>query len=107
MNKLRLRLDDLTVEGFSTTPAANARGTVHGEQGTWYTYCTCNMPSCDPTCAYTCDDATCPVCPTCEHTCEQTCWETCDDFSCVETCGFSNCETRCGAAATCRCQQYP
>ena len=87
MRKLTLSLDDLTVEGFSTTPGEKQKGTVVGHSH--YTWCTC------------------PGGPTCDETCLQTCPDTCDNFTCVETCGFSNCETRCGAAATCRCQQYP
>jgi hypothetical protein len=96
MHKLTLRLEDLTVDGFSTTPAADGRGTVRGEQGTHYTWCTCQgtcpPDTCAETCWETCDDFTCR--------------ETCDDLTCAETCGFSNCETRCGVAATCRCPDY-
>ncbi|HEX5870928.1 MAG TPA: hypothetical protein VFY65_10950 [Longimicrobium sp.] len=100
MKKLTLRLDDLTVEGFSTTPPANGRGTVHGEQGTFPTYCTCVHATCDPTC-WTCE-ATCD-----DYTCWYTCEQTCDDFTCADTCGFSNCETRCGAGTSCRCPLEP
>lgn len=87
MNKLRLRLDELAVEGFSTTPAAPASGTVVGQQGTHYSYCTCNMPTCDPTCAYSCDDETCYGYFTCgwQQTCEATCLDTCGP-SCYDTC---------------------
>lgn len=94
MNKLKLHLDDLKVDGFSTTPAPDGGGTVHGEQGTFPTYCTCVHATCDAQYA------------TCVATCLNTCPETCDDWTCAETCGFSNCETRCGAAATCRCPDY-
>ena len=87
MRKLTLRLEDLAVDGFSTTPAETQRGTVNGHSH--WTWCTC------------------PGQPTCDATCLNTCPETCDDWSCAETCGFSNCETRCGPAATCRCPDYP
>lgn len=90
MRKLTLRLDDLAVEGFSTEPAPRARGTVRGEQ------CSCGGTCYDESCANTC-----------WFTCMPTCMETCDDWTCGETCGFSHCETRCGAAATCRCPIYP
>ena len=96
MNKLKLTMEDLAVETFETTTTRREKGTVIGEQMcTCYTICTC--PGC-PTC-----DGTCPDDPSCADTC----WNTCDDFTCPVTCGFSNCETRCGPAATCRCQQYP
>jgi hypothetical protein len=94
MNKLKLSMEDLSVESFDTTTVRKEKGTVFGEQCTCYTVCTC--PGC-----YTCE-GTCPN----DHTCADTCWNTCDDFTCLETCGFSNCETRCGAAATCRCPNY-
>ena len=85
MNKLKLQLDDLTVESFDTTAARDEKGTVFGEQ------CTC-----DTAC-------TCPGCPTCDITCPNTCYETCDDASCygatcegtcrIDTCGFSQYDT--------------
>jgi hypothetical protein len=93
MNKLKLSMEDLSVESFDTTSSTREKGTVFGEQCTCYTQCTC--PGC-PTCA-----GTCPADPSCADTC----WDTCDNFTCLETCGFSNCETRCGT--TCRCQQIP
>ncbi|HEX6371943.1 MAG TPA: hypothetical protein VF006_23670 [Longimicrobium sp.] len=96
MRKLTLRLDDLAVEGFSTTPAPRDRGTVRGEQA-----CTCYGPTCEGSCY----DETCA--DTCWFTCMNTCMDTCDDWTCLETCGFSNCETRCGAAGTCRCPFRP
>lgn len=90
MSKLTLRLDDLRVDTFDTTPAERGRGTVFGQQCTCYTVCTC--PGC-PTC-----DGTCPADPSCADTC----WETCDGMSCWHTCGFTECETRCDY--TCRCR---
>jgi hypothetical protein len=69
-SKLKLNLDQLTVDSFETAKDAPRAGTVFGEQCTCYTNCTC--PGC-PSC-----DATCPL--TCDYTCEYTC-ETCD-FTC-------------------------
>jgi hypothetical protein len=66
MKKLTLRLDDLRIDSFTTTPAERARGTVFGEQCTCHTECTC------------------PGCPTCDASCNGTCYEN----SCV---GGSNC----------------
>jgi hypothetical protein len=73
MKKLRLELEQLTVDSFDTVPLAAKRGTVVGEEQE----CTC------PTACYT--NCTCPGCPTCDHTCYQTCNATCDG----ETCDFS------------------
>lgn len=98
MNKLRLRLEDLEVDGFATTPRDGRRGTVVGEQGTWVSLCTCQHYSCAPTCDYTCDDATCPACPTCPDTCAQTCELTCGDSECFETCVGGTCA---GGGNTC------
>ncbi|HEX5870927.1 MAG TPA: hypothetical protein VFY65_10945 [Longimicrobium sp.] len=92
MRKLKLRLEDLEIAGFSTTPGARPRGTVVGEQGTHYTYCTCYQHTCFGTCHQ----------ETCADTCAQTCWETCDDYSCAQTCGYSYCRTYCGPEQTCR-----
>ena len=94
MNKLKLRLEDLRVDTFQTTPVQKEKGTVFGEQCTCPTNCTCPGQ-------WTCGDVTCAAQATCV---DETCADTCDNFTCLATCGFSNCETRCGAAATCRCQ---
>ncbi len=68
--KLKLNLEQLTVDSFDTTSTEKPKGTVFGEQCTCYTNCTCpGCPTCDATCAQTCDDATCPNCPTCANTC--------------------------------------
>ncbi len=97
MNKLKLRLENLSVESFDTTPTQKAKGTVFGEQCTCYTNCTCpGCPTCDNTCAYTCDDATCPACPTCGadtcgDTCDASCYDTCG-FTCYDTCRVRICE---------------
>ena len=66
MAKLTLRLDDLRIETFSTTPVQKEKGTVFGEQCTCHTNCTC------------------PGCPTCNASCNGTC-----DASCYGTCDVS------------------
>jgi hypothetical protein len=103
MKKLKLELDNLTVESFDTTGVQKPRGTVVGEQCTCWTNCdTCpGCPTCDATCAYTCDDATCPNCPTCAASCngtcnEYTCYGTCAgeytcDFTCEDSCRVRLC----------------
>jgi hypothetical protein len=68
-SKLKLNLDELTVDSFDTTRPTNKQGTVFGEQCTCYTQCTC--PGC-PTCYASCNG-----------TCEATCANTCDDNTCV------------------------
>jgi hypothetical protein len=74
MNKLKLNLDELSVESFDTTRSEKNRGTVFGEQCTCWTACGQN---------------TCPGCPTCDNTCAGTCAFTCDDASCAGTCDAS------------------
>lgn len=89
-SKLKLHLEDLAVDSFGTSGAERPKGTVFGEQCTCHTNCTCpGCPSCDYTCAFTCDDATCNG----QATCYGTCANTCDDYSCQ--CGDSrdNCTT--------------
>src|SRR5215218_8064679 len=99
MNKLKLNLDELSVESFDTTRRERAKGTVFGEQCTCYTQCTC--PGC-PTC-----DATCNA------TCAATCAYTCDDATCGGTCdcSYDTCEYCTINDATCRgygtCGIYP
>ena len=67
MIKLRLTLDDLHIDSFSTTPVKREKGTVYGEQCTCPTACTC------------------PGCPTCDASCNGTCGATCD-ASCNGSC---------------------
>ena len=91
--KLKLRLDDLRVDTFQTTPTPKAKGTVFGEQCTCYTNCTC--PGC-PTCAASCNgtcDASCNG--SCAATCDASCYGTCDwtcDYSC-NNCTDYTCDT--------------
>ena len=88
MSKLRLQLDDLTVDTFHLTVEAREKGTVFGEQCTCPTACTCpGCPTCDATCPYSCDDYSCNGEATCAgHTCDGTCRGD-------ETCGFSEWDT--------------
>ena len=90
MNKLKLSLEELSIESFDTTaPERKPEGTVFGEQNpcTCPTACTCpGCPTCYNTCAYTCDDNTCPACPTCANSCDGTCAGTTCITRCVDTC---------------------
>jgi hypothetical protein len=80
MKMLKLRLEDLRIDSFQTTPADRPGGTVFGEQCTCYTNCTC--PGC-PTCAASCN-GTCDA-SACNGTCDVSCNGTCD-ASCNGTC---------------------
>ena len=82
--KLKLKLEDLQIDSFSTTPVKREKGTVYGEQCTCPTACTC------------------PGCPTCDASCNGTCGGTCD-ASCNGTCGDS-CD--CGTFDTCISCEY-
>ncbi|HEX8318933.1 hypothetical protein [Longimicrobium sp.] len=84
MKKLRLQLEDLRIDSFSTTPVEKEKGTVFGEQ------CTCNTA------------CSCPGCPTCDASCNGTCAATCD-ASCNGTCDYScnTCGGSCGAGDSC------
>ena len=93
MKKLSHALDALQVESFDTSATHAETGTVFGEQQcTCYTICSCpGCPSCDATCAATCDDPTCDGQATCYGgTCEGTCF--------ADGCGISQwdtCPARC------------
>jgi hypothetical protein len=75
--KLKLNLDQLSVDSFDTTATEKPKGTVFGEQCTCYTQCTC------------------PGCPTCDASCNGTCGATCA-ASCYGTCGGASCGATCG-----------
>lgn len=78
-SKLKLKLEDLTVDSFDTTRSERPRGTVFGEQCTCYTNCTC------------------PGCPTCDASCNGSCVASCNgscDATCNGTCGYS-CDYSC------------
>jgi len=82
MNKIKLHLEDLVIDSFSTTPVRAAKGTVYGEQ--------C---SCDTACS-------CPGCPTCDASaCNGSCGGSCHD-TCAETCEYSFGDTCMGGCQT-------
>jgi hypothetical protein len=91
-SKLKLNLEDLTVDSFDTTRPPPKKGTVFGEQCTCYTNCTC--PGC-PTCYASCNG-------TCAGTCENTCANTCDDATCVGCGSGDTCGWTCDDTCTCR-----
>jgi hypothetical protein len=95
--KLKLNLDELTVDSFDTTRSEKPKGTVFGEQCTCYTNCTCpGCPTCDASCNGTCD-ASCNG--TCDASCNGTCGDSCDycgtayDYTCRNygSCGYRIC----------------
>lgn len=102
MRKVRLVLEDLSVESFDTTPdaARPGRGTVHGqgvaaeEQTQWPgqcdTYPNCPSPLCVDTPLASCDDASCRW--TCGSSCNGTCQSCYSCDSCQDTCDYT-----CGA----------
>jgi hypothetical protein len=100
MNKLKLDLEELSVESFDTTPAPRREGgTVFGQQCTCYTQCTCpGCPTCDASCNGTCG-GTCAG--SCDASCNGTCGGTCA-ASCDGTCGGSERWETCGAT----CGEY-
>jgi len=75
MKKLKLELDELSVESFPTARAEEERGTVAGQNEPPYTQ------SCDGSCVNTCNSCV----NTCYNTCQASCYDTC--ASCV-TCEF-------------------
>lgn len=93
MNKLKLRLEDLRIDSFTTEPARKEKGTVFGEQCTCYTNCSCpGCPTCDASCNGTCNATACGSCgASCGGTCDYSC-----DYSCGGTCDYT-----CGGGDTC------
>jgi hypothetical protein len=103
MKKLRLALEDLNVESFSTADAEEPRGTVEGH-GTLVEK-TCDM-SCDISCWTKCEDTcgqtenTCQGQFSCPAGCEtqapqNTCWNTCNPwhYTCANATGCPYCMT--------------
>jgi hypothetical protein len=80
-SKLKLNLDELTVDSFDTTRSERPKGTVFGEQCTCYTNCTC------------------PGCPTCDASCNGTCNGTCGENTCQASCN-GTCDYSCGYCGT-------
>ena len=64
--KLRLKLDQLRVEAFTTATAARGRGTVHARQNTFHSGCVSVGGGCPP---QTADDSCEMTCDTCELGC--------------------------------------
>lgn len=82
MRKLKLDLDQLVVDSFSTQVRPKRGGTVHGQVCTCYTQCD-----------------TCPGCPTCDASCNGTCGgATCAGTCGGGTCGGATCAGSCDAS---------
>jgi len=84
MKKLRLRLEHLEVESFSSTPAPEERGTVHGH---YPTQDTCEGPECFTGWPYTCrnteGEVTCNGEAECGDSSLGTCYEETVCFHCT------------------------
>lgn len=105
MHKLKLDLDQLTVESFDTNPPEGARrGTVQGLARTIYNTCvpsgayTCGNLSCEPGCDNS-NGGTCDA--SCNGTCDATC--NCTGNSCYGSC-INTCNVTCDTCMT-NCQQ--
>jgi hypothetical protein len=84
MHKLKLTLEDLQIDSFTTTSVKKEKGTVYGEQCTCQTACTCpGCPTCDASCNGTCG-------ATCNGTCGASCGCATWDYSC------ESCQLTCG-----------
>jgi hypothetical protein len=103
-SKLKLNLDELSVDSFDTSVGERPRGTVFGEQCTCYTQCTCpGCPTCDASCNGTCG-GTCG-----ENTCAASCNGTCGAATCGYSCNYTDCDclpptcqqTNCGMDLCC------
>ena len=101
--KLRLDLEDLSVESFDTTPSEHRReGTVFAQQCTCYTNCTCpGCPTCDASCNGTCGGTCNGTCG--ENTCAASCYGTCDySCNCYSNGGYcTNYDVTCRGIGTC------
>jgi hypothetical protein len=103
MHKLKLDLDQLTVESFDTiVPDGTQRGTVQGFGPTRFVSCVPGAATCGISCEPGCDNSVGGTCdPSCGGTCDATC--NCTGNSCYGTCA-ATCNVTC---ATCQtyCQQ--
>jgi hypothetical protein len=112
MRKLKLDLDAIQVETFTTHAAGVPRGTVDARQGRETFGCPLpTQDTCYDTCVYSCDGncggggtgATCyscvqtcdATCDSCVATCDPTCAWTCG--SCMATCNYATGPDRCCA----------
>ena len=103
--KLKLNLDELSVDSFDTQVTEKEKGTVFGEQQcTCVTLCTCpGCPTCDASCGGTCG-ATCG-----QNTCAASCYGTCGGATCAYSCNYTDCgcepatclQTNCGPYFCC------
>ena len=99
MKKLRLHLEDIRIDSFSTTEVRTQKGTIYGEQCTCYTACTCpGCPSCDASCGGTCDVSCNGTCG--EASCADSCNGTCDACTWDPSCGGNSCNYTCDGWAT-------
>lgn len=90
MRKLRLRLEELRIDSFTTTAVEKAKGTVLGAQ------CTC--PSHDHACLATGDVS-------CDASCDAAACGTSGDLLCADSCVDCTCQASCGGQTcgwTCR-----
>jgi hypothetical protein len=85
MKKLKLRLDDLRIDSFSTTPVEKAKGTVFGGQCTCQSYDYACVATGDASCDVACDTAACGTGG------ERTCEDSCVDCTCQASCGGQTC----------------
>jgi hypothetical protein len=98
MKKMKLNLEQLAVDSFDTSAAAEKRGTVFGEQCTCPTNCTCpGCPTCYESCNGTCGDSCYGTCAG-QHTCDGTC-DSCYFTQCANSC--YGCPTVSGAPCEC------
>ncbi|HEY0020626.1 MAG TPA: hypothetical protein VGC13_30280 [Longimicrobium sp.] len=96
MRKLRLDVEAVQVESFTTQAAAAGRGTVEAQQGRETFGCPApTQDTCVGTCG--CGGGTLDVtCASCDITCGATCWDpTCD--TCMATCNYATGPERCCA----------
>jgi len=91
-SKLKLNLENLSVDSFDTVGVEKRKGTIFGEQCTCYTQCTCpGGPS---------DDCQPSVGDTCQNSCVGTCQ--CHTFMSECDCAGTCMETACGGSPCCR-----
>jgi hypothetical protein len=89
--KLKLNLEELTVDSFDTADRAAENGTVFAEQCTCWTNCTCpGCPTCDASC-----NGTCAGQYTCDASCNGTCNCGTQDWTCGPRCGQTALYTAC------------
>lgn len=83
MKKLTLRLEELRIESFATSPVAKSKGTVLGQ-------CACQsvydcLATGDASCNIACDT------PACGTGGELSCEDSCVDCTCQASCGGQTC----------------